>query len=66
MNMKSLTRFVLLTAAAAAAVPLLAATPMPEVGSVAPSLDLPAADGSRASLAKIDGPRVLIFYRGLW
>jgi hypothetical protein len=66
MSMKSLVRFVLLTAAAAAAVPAFASTPMPEVGSAAPSVDLPAADGSRASLAAIDGPRVVIFYRGLW
>ncbi len=66
MNMKSLVRFVLLAAAATIAVPALAASPMPEVGSAAPPLDLPAADGSHRSLAEIDGPRVLIFYRGLW
>jgi hypothetical protein len=65
MTMKSLARFVLL-AAAAAAVPAFAAAPVPKIGSVAPALDLPAADGSRRSLAAIDGPRVLIFYRGLW
>ena len=37
-----------------------------EVGSKAPPLELSAADGSSRSLAEIDGPRVLIFFRGLW
>ncbi len=36
------------------------------VGSAAPELSLAAADGSSRSLAAIEGPKVLIFYRGLW
>ena len=37
-----------------------------EVGQPAPSLELKAVDGSSRSLADLDGPAVLIFYRGLW
>lgn len=37
-----------------------------EVGSPAPPLRLPSADGGSRALADIDGPRVLVFYRGLW
>ncbi len=48
------------------AIPALAASPVPEVGSAAPPLALPSADGGRRSLTDIDGPVVLIFYRGLW
>jgi hypothetical protein len=48
------------------AIPALAASPMPEVGSAAPPLALPSADGGRRSLADVGGPVVLIFYRGLW
>ncbi len=40
--------------------------PVPEVGSAAPPLELKAADGNIRSLAASDGPKVLIFYRGLW
>ena len=43
-----------------------AGSSLPEVGSAAPPLDLKAADGTSHSLAVIDGPRVLIFFRGLW
>lgn len=39
---------------------------LPEVGSAAPPLDLKASDGTSHSLAAIDGPRVLVFFRGLW
>jgi hypothetical protein len=42
-----------------------AASPV-QVGQPAPSLELKAADGSSRSLADLDGPAVLIFYRGLW
>ena len=52
--------------AAAVASPVLAGGPELAVGSAAPPLGLTAADGSRHSLADGDGPRVLIFYRGLW
>lgn len=66
MNLKSLARFVLFAAASTVAATTLAASPGLEVGSAAPPLDLASADGSNRSLAEIDGPRVLIFYRGLW
>jgi len=66
MNMKSLTGFVLLAAAAIPAIPAIAAQPVPKVGSAAPALNLPAADGGHRSLAAANGPTVVIFYRGLW
>ena len=37
-----------------------------EVGGAAPKLELIATDGMTRSLASGDGPKVLIFYRGLW
>ena len=43
-----------------------AGSSLPEVGSAAPPLDLKASDGTSHSLAAIDGPTVLIFFRGLW
>ena len=43
-----------------------AGPPGVEVGSAAPELKLPAADGTSRSLAAADGTTVLIFYRGLW
>jgi len=66
MNVESVARFVLVGLAATVALPTFAQLPMPAVGSSAPPLELAAADGSHRSLATIDGPRVLIFYRGLW
>ena len=66
MNLNSMTRFVMIGLAATVALPTFAQSPMPAVGSAAPPLELAAADGSHRSLATIDGPRVLIFYRGLW
>ncbi len=66
MNMNSMARFVLVGLAATAAFSASAGSPLLEVGSVSPPLELSAADGSQRSLAAIDGPRVLIFYRGLW
>lgn len=56
-----------LTATAMVALGAAAAAPSLQVGSAAPPLDLPAADGgARRSLQEIEGPAVLIFYRGLW
>jgi hypothetical protein len=52
--------------AAAVASPVQAGSPVLGVGSAAPPLELTAADGSSYSLGTGDGPRVLIFYRGLW
>ena len=66
MNMSSVARFVLVGLAATLSLPASAESPLPAVGSAAPPLELAAADGSHRSLATIDGPRVLIFYRGLW
>ena len=43
-----------------------AGSSLPEVGSAALPLDLKASDGMSHSLATGDGPRVLIFFRGLW
>jgi hypothetical protein len=40
--------------------------PVPEVGSAAPRLKLPAADGTSRSLEAADETMVLVFYRGLW
>lgn len=36
------------------------------VGATAPALELKAADGDLRSLGSGSGPKVLIFYRGLW
>jgi hypothetical protein len=65
MKMKSIAG-VVLAAVASTALPAAAGSPTPEVGTAAPPLQLSAAEGSSRSLAAIDGPRVLIFYRGLW
>lgn len=65
MKMKSFAG-VVLAAVASTALPAAAGSPSLDVGSAAPQLQLAAADGSSRSLAAIDGPRVLIFYRGLW
>jgi hypothetical protein len=43
-----------------------AEAPVVEVGSAAPELKLPAADGTSRSLAASEGTTVLVFYRGLW
>ncbi len=64
--MRILKRCVALTAVTTVALSVAAGSPQPEVGFAAPALELAAADGSSRSLAAIDGPRVLIFYRGLW
>jgi len=64
--MKMLHRCFVFAAAATFALTAAAGSPEPEVGFAAPALELAAADGSSRSLAAIDGPRVLIFYRGLW
>lgn len=50
----------------AVAVGALGETPSLEVGRVIPAAELVAADGSRRSVSAIDGPAVLLFYRGLW
>ena len=55
-----------ISAVAAFALSAPAAASSIEIGSTAPPLELTAADGSQRSLAASDGPRVLIFYRGLW
>ena len=36
------------------------------VGQPAPDIELHGADGQTHTLADLDGPAVLIFYRGLW
>ena len=43
-----------------------AGSSLPEVGPAAPPLDLKASDGMRHSVDAGDGPKVLIFFRGLW
>lgn len=53
-------------AAVSAAFPAAEGSPTPEVGKPAPPVQLAAADGSSRSLSAINGPIVLIFYRGLW
>jgi len=65
MRMKSIAGCVL-AVLASTAVPAAAGSPSLDVGSAAPPLQLAASDGSSRSLAAIDGPKVLIFYRGLW
>jgi len=64
MKIRPLACCVLLVAAVTS--PALAGSAALDVGSAAPPLELNAADGSRLSLAVGDGPKVLIFYRGLW
>lgn len=66
MKTSSKARMMVFAVAMAVAVRASAEPPLPEVGSAAPGLELAASDGSRHSLAAIDGPTVLIFYRGLW
>ncbi len=66
MRTKSIIQVALLAAAIAIVPTVSAEPPPPSVGSEAPPLELQGADGSSRSLAAIDGPRVLIFYRGLW
>jgi hypothetical protein len=66
MRMSSTIRLAVVTVVAAFALPAPAATSSIEIGSAAPALELVAADGSQRSLAASDGPKVLIFYRGLW
>ena len=66
MKLISLARFAVLMAAATLPIPVFAASPALEVGSAAPPLELTAADGRQRSLAEIEGPTVLIFFRGLW
>lgn len=66
MRMQSIAQKSLLAAVAGFAIVVSAGQPMPEVGAKAPPLKLASADGSSRSLAEIDGPKVLIFYRGLW
>ncbi|MDX2437543.1 MAG: hypothetical protein QNL88_10900 [Acidobacteriota bacterium] len=64
--MKMLHRCFVFAAAMTVALTAAAGPPVPDVGSAAPALELTAADGSSRSLAAAGGPRVLIFYRGLW
>lgn len=66
MRISLIVRPLLFFVAATVALPAATESPMLEVGSAAPSLQLPAANGSRYSLAENDGAKVLIFYRGLW
>jgi hypothetical protein len=66
MRVNSIIHFAAISAAVALALPALAATPSIETGSTTPPLELTAADESHCSLAAKDGPKVLIFYRGLW
>lgn len=66
MRMKTMAQSSLLAALAGFALVVSAGQPTLEVGSKAPPLKLAAADGSSRSLAEIDGPKVLVFYRGLW
>jgi peroxiredoxin len=65
MRMNSLAGFMVSTAVAAAGLTASAGS-LPDVGSAAPPLQLAGADGGSRSLAATDGPKVLIFYRGLW
>lgn len=66
MRVKSIINLAAISAFAAVALAAPAAASSIEIGSTAPPLELTAADGSQRSLAASDGPRVLIFYRGLW
>jgi len=65
-KMKLAAWLVLLVSAAFLTPQASAETPVLQVGTKAPPLELSAADGSSRSLAEIDGPKVLIFFRGLW
>jgi len=66
MRVKSIIQLAAVSAVAAFALSAPSAASSIEIGSTAPTLELTAADGSQRSLAASDGPRVLIFYRGLW
>ena len=66
MRVNSIIHLAAISAVVAFAMPALAAASSIEIGSTAPPLELTAADGSQQSLAANDGPKVLIFYRGLW
>lgn len=66
MRVNSIALCFALAAAATLASPASPGTSPLAVGSAAPPLELTAADGSRRSLVAGDGPKVLIFYRGLW
>ena len=66
MRVKSIIHLAAISAVAAFALPAPAAASSIEIGSTAPPLELTTADGLQRSLAASDGPRVLIFYRGLW
>jgi len=66
MKVKSIIHLAAISAVAAFSLSAPAAESSTQVGSTAPTLELAAADGSQRSLAASDGPRVLIFYRGLW
>jgi hypothetical protein len=64
--MRILKHCIVFAAVSTAATLATAGSTAPTVGSAAPELSLAAADGSSRSLAAIEGPKVLIFYRGLW
>ena len=66
MKLSTITSLVALTAVVFSALPTLAEAPLIEVGSKAPRLELTGDDGTRHSLALSQGPKILIFYRGLW
>lgn len=66
MKLRSLARLVALTVVVTSALPALAEPPPIEVGAKAPKLELTGDDGIRHSLADSQGPKILIFYRGLW
>jgi hypothetical protein len=66
MKLGSSIRFVALSVLVLSASLVPAATPSIEVGSRAPVLELMGDDGTRLSLAASHGPKILIFYRGLW
>ena len=66
MRVKSIIQLAAVSAVAAFALSAPSTASSIEIGSTAPTLELTAADGSQRSLAASDGPRVLIFYRGLW
>lgn len=66
MKLRPVARLVALVALLMPVLPALAGTPSIEVGSRAPKLELTGDDGTRYSLAGSQGPKVLVFYRGLW
>jgi hypothetical protein len=43
-----------------------AAPDTPELGELAPDIELPDAAGSKFSLAAHEGPVLVMFYRGFW